>query len=52
VFNYYNVFLSGKFVGTFKDFSQEGAINQAYMKFGSASRYTGAGRNSFTAIPV
>lgn len=50
MFNYYEVFLNDKFVGTFKDFSQEGAINQAYMKFGGASRYTGAGRDSFTAI--
>jgi ribosomal protein L20A (L18A) len=50
MFNYYKVFLNDNLVGTFKDLSEEGAIDQAYIRFGSASRYTGAGRNSFTAI--
>ena len=48
---YYTIYKDGKVVATgVRAMSKEDAINQAYMKMGSASKYTGAGRGSFDAV--
>ena len=48
---YYTIYKDGKVVATgVRATSKEDAINQAYMKMGSASKYTGAGRGSFEAV--
>jgi ribosomal protein L20A (L18A) len=48
---YYTIYKDGKVVATgVRATSESDAINQAYMKMGSASKYTGAGRDSFKAV--
>jgi hypothetical protein len=49
---FYKVFLGEQFVGLYRGFSVKEAIDQAYMQHGSASRYTGNGKDAFTAVPV
>lgn len=55
MFRYYNVWLvdaSGKkvkHIDTVKCISESTAEEQCYMKFGSASKYTGWGRDNFVA---
>ena len=41
--------MNNNFIGSIKTINEESAINYFYNKLGSASRYTGAGLNSFTA---
>ena len=48
---YYTIMLNGKVVARgVRATSEKDAIEQAYMKMGSASKYTGAGRDSFKAV--
>jgi len=48
---YYTIYKDGKVVARgVRATSKEDAVNQAYMKMGSASKYTGAGRGSFDAV--
>jgi hypothetical protein len=48
---YYTIMLNGKVVARgVRAMSEKDAIEQAYMKMGSASKYTGAGRDSFKAV--
>jgi len=49
---YYWVFCRGALVGCFKGTSKEDAENQAYMKHGSASKYSGNGRDDFRAEAI
>ena len=55
MFRYYHVYLVNekgertKYIDTVKCVSKEAAENQCYMKFGSASKYTGWGRHAFKA---
>lgn len=55
MFRYYHVYLVNekgektKYIDTVKCVSKETAENQCYMKFGSASKYSGLGRASFVA---
>lgn len=43
----YIVHYKGKLVGIFRDFNEEGALKQAKMKVGNASRYTSANDSDF-----
>ena len=48
---YYTIMLNGKVVARgVRATSEKDAIEQAYMKMGSASKYTGASRDSFKAV--
>jgi len=46
---YYWVFCRDALVGCFKGVSKEDVEKQAYMKHGSASKYSGYGRGDFRA---
>ena len=52
MFRIYEVFCEDRFIGNFKDVSADGAINQAYMKSGSASKYTGNARHMYKAKEI
>ena len=47
--NYYEVFMQGQSIGVFRGLSESDVVNQAYMKTGSASLYTGNARHHYTA---
>jgi len=53
MFRYYHIYLvnsSGnkeKYIDTLKALSKQSAEEQTYMKYGSASKYTGWGRSNF-----
>jgi len=55
MFYYYHVYLVDsngkklKHMDTVRCISERTAAEQVYMKFGSASKYTGAGRANFVA---
>lgn len=50
---YYKVYKKGgSMCVVVRAMSEEDAINQAYMKYGSASKYTGLGRTDFVAYKV
>lgn len=55
MFNFYNVWLVDskgkkiKHIDTVKCLSKETAEQQCYMHYGSASKYTGWGRDNFVA---
>ena len=46
---YFWIFLNDKYLCCEQAPSKESAIEQAYMKHGSASKYTGNGRDAFRA---
>ena len=55
MFRYYHVYLvengkTTKHIDTVKALNENDAENQCYMHFGSASAYSGWGRNNFKAI--
>ena len=52
MFKFFWVFLNDQYLTCVKATSTEDAINQAYMKHGSASKYTGHGRDNFKAVQV
>tara|TARA_R100001086_G_scaffold128028_1_gene66281 strand:- start:102 stop:278 length:177 start_codon:yes stop_codon:yes gene_type:complete len=52
MFRIYEVYCGERFIGNFKDLSADGAINQAYMKTGSASNYTGNARHMYKAKEI
>jgi hypothetical protein len=52
MFYYYNIFCNGEYLGQVKALNEKSACEQYYMKYGSASKYTGLARNSFTAEKV
>ena len=49
-FRLFKIFKDGKFVGKVRASDEKAAVEKAYMKLGSASRFTGAGRQSFKAV--
>jgi hypothetical protein len=49
MFKFYWISCRDQCLGCVKAVSKQDAENQAYMKHGSASRYTGNGRNHFRA---
>lgn len=48
----YSVHYKGKLVGIFRDFDQAGALRQAKMKVGSASKYSSASDKDFVVLKV
>jgi hypothetical protein len=50
--NTYAVYCGDRFVGYYRAASETGAIEQAYMKTGSASAYTGNARHMYKASKV
>ena len=48
----YEVYCGERFVGQYRAFSEQSAIDQAYMKTGSASAYTGNARHMYKAVEV
>ncbi|MDB2315596.1 hypothetical protein N9V27_01330 [bacterium] len=50
MFYYYNVYAGTKHIDLVRAISEQDAINQVYMKFGGASRYTGYSADNFVAI--
>jgi hypothetical protein len=49
-FRLFKIYKNGKFVGRVRARDEKAAIEQAYMKLGSASRFSGAGRQAFKAV--
>jgi len=47
--NLYKVYYQDKLIGLYRAYSSEDAIEQAYMKTGSASAYTGKARRLYHA---
>lgn len=43
---------NGNLVGVFRDFTEAGAIMQAYNRAGGASKYSGATMTDFVAIKL
>ena len=53
MFKYYRVFKDGHEVnGVVKAVDEKDAINQVYMKLGSASRFSGMSRDQLQAVEV
>lgn len=52
MFRYFWIFLNNEYLTCVKATSKEDAIKQAYMKYGSASKYTGNGPDAFRAEQV
>ncbi len=52
MFRIYEVYCGDRFIGNYKDSSADGAINQAYMKSGSASKYSGNARHMYKAKEI
>lgn len=50
--NYYRVFCQDTLVACIRAINEADAINQAYMKTGSASAYTGSARHHYTAVKI
>ena len=46
---YFNVYAGNKHIDLVRALDEDDAIKQVYMKFGSASKYSGLGINSFRA---
>jgi len=47
MFRDYIVHYKGKLVGIFRDYNEAGALKQAKMKIGNASRYTSTNDSDF-----
>lgn len=45
----YEVYCGQRYIGIYRAFSETDAIEQAYMKTGSASAYTGNARHMYRA---
>ena len=50
MFRYYNVYVGNKHIDLVKAISEYDACNQCYMRFGSASKYSGLGLDNFKAV--
>jgi len=50
--NTYAVYCGDRFVGYYSAASETGAVEQAYMKTGSASAYTGNARHMYKALKL
>ena len=48
----YEVYCGERYIGVYRAFSEKDAIEQAYMKTGSASAYTGNARHMYKAIEL
>jgi len=52
MFRYYNVYVGNKHIDLVKALNKQDAIKQCYMRFGSASKYSGLGLDNFRAEVV
>jgi len=52
MFRIYEVYCEDRFICIYKDSSADSHINQAYMKTGSASKYTGNARHMYKAKEI
>lgn len=52
MFKFFWVYCRGQYLACIKAISKEDAVNQAYMKHGSASRYSGNSKDDFEAVPI
>lgn len=50
MFRDYAVYFKGNIVGIFRDSSESGALQQAKMKVGNASKYSSANNQDFVVI--
>ena len=50
MFRYYNVYVGSEHIDLVKAISEYDACNQCYMRFGSASKYSGLGLDNFKAV--
>ena len=48
----YEVYCGERFIGQYRALNEQSAIQQAYMKTGSASAYTGNARHMYKAVAV
>ena len=48
----YEVYCGQRYIGVYRALSEQSAIEQAYMKTGSASAYTGNAQHMFKAVVV
>ena len=48
----FEVYCGDRYVGRYRDYTPEGAIEQAYMKTGSSSAYTGNARHMYKATEL
>lgn len=48
----FEVYCGGRFIGRYRALSEKSAIEQAYMKTGSASAYTGNARHMYKAVAI
>lgn len=46
------VYCGERYIGKYRDFTPQGAIEQAYKKTGSASAYSGNARHMYKAVQV
>jgi len=52
MFKYYNVYVGTKHIDLVKAINEQDACKQCYMRFGSASKYSGLGLDNFRAVQV
>ena len=50
MFKYYNVYVGTKHIDLVKAINEQDACKQCYMRFGSASKYSGFGLENFKAV--
>ena len=50
MFRYYNVYVGNKHIDLVKALNEQDACKQCYMRFGSASKYSGLGLENFRAV--
>ena len=48
----WQIFVDGRFRATVRSMTEQGAIDFWFMHFGSASKYTGVGRDQIEAIKI
>ena len=48
----YEVYCGDRYIGRYKSINEKSAIEQAYMKTGSASAYTGNAQHMYRAVAV
>ena len=50
MFRYYNVYVGNKHIDLVRALNEQDACKQCYMRFGSASKYSGFGLENFKAV--
>ena len=48
----YEVYCGERYIGRYRALTEKSAIEQAYMKTGSASAYTGNARHMYKAVEI